>query len=152
MRRRPATEAAAAAEATRRRLRSRFLRPRRMVEKQCTFWLYTKCSIYVHCTLYIYMAAIWYMYGSGWVKIVDGLPAGPYDEPCKGLCFLSSFFSLVASQSFLTYLFSGTCCNVQLFCSVLHKYASRKVPPPLLAVSKSSYKRAGLATTYCETY
>ena len=58
----------------RRRLRSRFLRPRRMVEKQCTFWLYTKCSIYVHCTLYlyiyiyIYMAAIWYMYGSGWVK------------------------------------------------------------------------------------
>ena len=99
------------------------------------------------------MAAIWYMYGSGWVKIVDGLPAGPYDEPCKGLCFLSSFFSLVASQSFLTYLFSGTCCNVQLFCSVLHKYASRKSPPPpLLAVSKSSYKRAGLATTYCETY
>ena len=43
------------------------------------------------------MAAIWYMYGSGWVKIVDGLPAGPYDEPCKGLCFLSSFFSLVMS-------------------------------------------------------
>ena len=54
----------------RRRPRSRFLRPRRMVEKQCTFWLYTKCSIYVHCTLYLYIYGCYmvHMYGSGWVK------------------------------------------------------------------------------------
>lgn len=94
------------------------------------------------------MAAIWYMYGSGWVKTVNGLPAGPYDEPCKGLCFLSSFFSLVASV--LTYLVE----HAVMFSYFARYYINTQAEkvPPLLAVSKSSYKRAGLATTYCETY
>ena len=142
MRRHPATEATAAAEATRRRLRSRFLRPRRMVEKQCTFWLYTKCSIYVHCTHYIYGCYMVYI-----CMDLDGSKPymvclqGPMTNLARVSVFCPSSFFSSLSPSLLTYLVE----HAVMFSYFARYYINTQAEvPPLLAVSKSSYKRAGL--------
>ena len=76
---------------------------------------------------------------------------GPMTNLARVSVFCPPSFFLVASVlPYNTYLVEH---------AVMYSYFARyyintqaEKVPTLLAVSKSTYKRAGLATTYCETY
>ena len=75
---------------------------------------------------------------------------GPMTNLARVSVFVLLLFFSSLSPSLLTYLVE----HAVMFSYFARYYINTQAEkvPPLLAVSKSSYKRAGLATTYCETY